>query len=159
MNKLRNAILYFGLLLLSSVSLYAQPKNDDSKGWKDRIMSEKIAFLTTEANITPEEAQKFWPVYNQIWEERWASRRDVMDSFRNLDIAIKENKSSREISKLLDIYLSKIDIMNENDKKAAEKFKQILPTEKVAKIYVSEEKFRRQQIHKLHHKEPQENGK
>lgn len=159
MNKLRNTILYSALLMLASLPLYSQPKNDDSKGWKDRIMSEKIAFLTTEAKITPEEAQKFWPVYNQIWEERWASRRDVMDSFRKLDTAIKENKSSKEISKLLDIYLSKIDIMNENDKKAAEKFKQILPTEKVAKIYVSEEKFRRQQIHKLHHKDQKENGK
>lgn len=159
MNKLSNTVLYTVLLFFSSVPVFAQPQNDDGKGWKDRIMSEKIAFLTTEANITPEEAQKFWPVYNQIWEERWAARRDVMESFRKLDIAIKENKGSKEISRLLDIYLAKIDIMTENDKKAAERFKQILPTEKVARIYVSEEKFRRQQIHKLHHREQHENRK
>ena len=34
--------------------------------WKERIMSEKIAFLTVEVGLTPEEAQVFWPVYNQV---------------------------------------------------------------------------------------------
>lgn len=160
MNKIGiSLIIYIGILLISSISLHAQPPKDNDKGWKERIMSEKIAFLTTEADITPEEAQKFWPVYNQIWEERWQSRHEVMDCFRKLDTAIKDKKSSKEISALLDLYLAKIDQMNEKDRKAAERFKQILPTEKVAKIYVSEEKFRRQQIHKLHHQEQSKNGK
>ena len=159
MNKTIISFTYLAILFMSSISLYAQPSKGDDKGWKERIMSEKIAFLTTEAKITPEQAQKFWPVYNQIWEERWQSRHEVMECFSKLDKAIKENKSPKEISALLDLYLSKIDEMNEKDREAANRFKQILPTEKVAKIYVSEEKFRRQQIHKLHHQEQKENGK
>lgn len=142
-----------GLFLTAHFILIAQDTNNDGKSWKERIMSEKIAFLTTEAKITPEEAQKFWPVYNQIWEERWEARHDAMKHFQNLDNAIKENRPAKEISSLLDIYLSSIDRMTELDSKAAGRFKEVLPAEKVARIYVSEEKFRRQQIHKLHHNE------
>ena len=38
---------------------------DAGEDWKEKIQSEKIAFLTTEIGLTPEEAQAFWPVYNQ----------------------------------------------------------------------------------------------
>src|SRR5690606_24544201 len=35
----------------------------------ERIESEKIAFITKELNLTPSEAQKFFPVYNQYHRE------------------------------------------------------------------------------------------
>ena len=41
------------LLVTSVLSTQAQNKED----WKERMMSEKIAFLTAELNITPQEAQ------------------------------------------------------------------------------------------------------
>ena len=36
------------------------------------------------------------------------------------------------------------------DNGSADRFMKVLPVEKVAKLYLAEEKFRRQQIHKLH---------
>ena len=38
--------------------------------WKEKMMSERVAFLTMEMNLTPEEAQVFWPIYNQIHTEK-----------------------------------------------------------------------------------------
>jgi len=35
----------------------------------ERIEAEKIAFITKELNLTPSEAQKFFPVYNQYYKE------------------------------------------------------------------------------------------
>ena len=35
----------------------------------ERIEAEKIAFITKELNLTPSEAQKFFPVYNQYHRE------------------------------------------------------------------------------------------
>jgi len=35
----------------------------------ERIEAEKIAFITKELNLTPSEAQKFFPVYNQYFTE------------------------------------------------------------------------------------------
>ena len=35
----------------------------------EKIQSLKIAFITQKLQLTPDEAQKFWPVYNQYDNE------------------------------------------------------------------------------------------
>src|SRR5690606_29250594 len=61
----------------------------------ERIEAEKVAFITKELNLTPSEAQKFFPVYNQyhreifkLMQERRSTRR--LDSKSQL-----ENKKIR----------------------------------------------------------------
>ena len=119
-------------------------------------MSEKIAFLTMEMNITPEEAQVFWPVYNQIENEKDAALEEVIRSYKALNTAVEQNK---DVEKCLEAYMAAQEKLREIDSEASEKYKAVLPVEKVAKLYVAEEKFRRQQIRKLHggHKEGKAN--
>ena len=122
-------------------------RNED---WKQKFMSEKIAFLTSEMQITPEEAQVFWPVYNASWETRDKYHRQVISTYRELEKAIEEQKSVKELDELLTAYLKALDGKEGLEQELCEKFKQVLPAEKVAKLYVVEEKFRREQINKLH---------
>ena len=126
----------------------AQAQNKEA--WKDRMMSEKIAFLTTEVNITPQEAQVFWPVYNQVNNEKDELMRKVFGCYKELAEAIKDNKSAKETEVLLDKYLDALEKQREVDNAMPEKYKKVLPVEKVAKLYIAEEKFRRQQINRLH---------
>ena len=136
------------MVLIGVGTAQAQQKTDD--GWKERVMSEKIAFLTMELNITPEEAQVFWPVYNKVEKEIDQARHDVIRSYKNLAEAIDAGKSSKEISTLLENYLQAKVTQDKLDNASAETYKGILPVEKVAKLFVAEEKFRRQYISKLH---------
>lgn len=119
--------------------------------WKQKLMSEKIAFLTAETAMTPEEAQIFWPVYNQIYKERDEIMHLVFKRYKALATAVKEGKSEKELGKYLEDYLNAQEMQREIDNKAGERFKKVLPVEKVAKLYVAEEKFRRSMIHKLNH--------
>lgn len=48
-------------LLLACAGLSAQPPH----GQQQRVRAMKIAFITDRMRLTPEEAQKFWPIYNQ----------------------------------------------------------------------------------------------
>lgn len=124
--------------------------------WKEKIMSEKIAFLTMEMNITPEEAQAFWPVYNQVEQEKDAALEQVIKSYKALSTAVEQNAKTE---KLLEAYLEAQKNLRKVDNEAPEKYKAVLSAEKVAKLYVAEEKFRRQHIRKLHggHKEEKSN--
>ena len=54
--------LFILLLACLTLSLNAQEKKENRK---EQIESQKIAFFTAELELTPEEAQLFWPVYNQ----------------------------------------------------------------------------------------------
>lgn len=118
-------------------------------GDPDKFRSEKIAFITTELNLTPAEAEKFWPVYNQAAEEKKVALETVIKAYKDLGKAVNDKASEAEISKLTKAYLDANSAFQTIDNKYLKDFQSVLPAEKVAKLYLSEEKFRRQQIHRL----------
>jgi hypothetical protein len=60
-----------------STFVFAQKGNDMPGG--RNIESLKIAYITRELTLAPEEAQKFWPVYNTYTAELKAARKEQKD--------------------------------------------------------------------------------
>ena len=146
-------ILYtimISMIMLLGAAQSINAHNKPEEGWKDKMMSEKIGFITMELNITPEEAQTFWPVYNKVEKELDMSRFEVIKAYKALADAVDADKPAKEIATLLDKYLEAKTNQDKLDNSAAQTYKEVLPVEKVAKLYVAEEKFRRQYITKLH---------
>lgn len=137
------------LILAAAFTADAQP--NPQNGWKERMESVKIAFLTTEIGLTPEEAQKFWPIYNSVNEELDKAVYSTFSSYMELEKAINENKSEKEITKCLDRYLDALKSQDEIRNESVAKYRKILSDTKVAKVFVAEEKFRRQHIRMLQH--------
>jgi hypothetical protein len=52
------------LLLCFALSATAQQHPPHDKGQHERVESFRIAYITEHLKLTPEEAQRFWPVYN-----------------------------------------------------------------------------------------------
>ena len=145
------ALAAFAILSVSSVQ--AQPKKDAD--WQDKIKSEKIGFITGELNLTPEEAQSFWPVYNKIAEEKNELQKKVKEAYGALLKALKEDTASeQEINKLLDNYLAAKQSVQDAGKQDAQKYRKVLSGKKVAKLFVAEEKYRRQSIRNLAGQKP-----
>ena len=142
--------IILSFFLSSFLLTSAHAANDNQGDWKQRIMSEKIAFLTIEMGITPEEAQAFWPVYNQVDKERDEAMRKAFKAFKALEEALASDKGDKEVSKLLDDYRNALEKQGDIEKNAYQQYAKVLPVEKLAKLYVGEEKFRRQHIRKLH---------
>ena len=117
-------------------------------------MSEKIAFLTLEVGLTPEEAQVFWPVYNKVEKEKDEALANVFRAYKELSKATEEGKSGKALSDLLDKYIAAQKNLNTVENGIAEQYKSVLPVEKVVKLYLAEEKFRRNSIRKLHDGRP-----
>ena len=69
----------------------------------------------------------------------------------------RPEKEVSALMKLLDEYLNAQQKQRDIDSKAAGKYEKVLPIEKVAKVYLAEERFRRQQIHRLHRGGSQKN--
>ncbi|PIF06679.1 MAG: hypothetical protein CSA36_00340 [Draconibacterium sp.] len=131
------SIVFF--FLLYATNLTAQEKNHKNR-WQ-RFQSEKIPFLTIKLDLTPEEAQKFWPVYNEFEKERWKvqkSRRDLEMKSRNSGDKLSEN----EIISLTREYATSLKTEGELNEKYNEKFLKILPPKKVLILYKAENEFR-----------------
>ena len=146
------------LCLFASVLLFAQPQgkpdNDQRKKDWERLQAEKIAFITQELDLTPEEAQVFWPVYNQCWKEVLASHKATREAFAGIRGKQAEGLTDKEMEKKLDAYIQASTRSNQVLADWYPKFKQVLPIRKVAKLYQAEEAFQQRMINNLR-KHPQ----
>jgi hypothetical protein len=136
------SILLFTLFGLVTV---AQPHGKPSR---EKVESMKIAYLTDRLNLTPEEAQKFWPVYNKFSDELEGNRKSHRESMARARENYDE-MSDKEAEKVVDSEIifrqSELDIL----KKYHPQFKQVLPMKKVGKLYRSEEDFKRKLLDML----------
>lgn len=73
--KMKMTKLLLPLLLLLSISMFGQDKHKEKR---EQIKALKVSFLTTELNLTAEESEKFWPVYNAYEDKQWQIRHDKM---------------------------------------------------------------------------------
>jgi membrane-associated HD superfamily phosphohydrolase len=86
-------LMFFGVM----ASAVAQDdKADDEKVGGGRLEAMKIAWLTKKLNLSPEEAQKFWPVYNQYTAELQKARKDAR---ANNDDDLKTQQKMLDIRK------------------------------------------------------------
>lgn len=139
-------ILVFVLAALVSVpALFSQ---DRGCNWRDRIRSERVAFITDELSLSPAEAEKFWPVYNIYRDRKSEAQRNIREAYRALNEADRNGSVSESLIK---DYVKALDSKSGIETEALKEYQKILPAEKIAKLYLAEEKFRMQQIHRLHH--------
>ena len=61
-------IIFICFVLLSSLQVTAQENEEH----RERIKALKTAFITEGLNLSPRDAEKFWPVYNDFSEKRRA---------------------------------------------------------------------------------------
>lgn len=144
---MKRILLMLSVLILAFPNAGAQEKG--KKDWQDRWKAEKIAYLTDAMELTSSEAEKFWPIYNKCECEKKDSFKAMVNAYKALDEAINAGKDEKEINNLLDKYLESQDSGKDIERKYVAEYRKVLPSKKVAKLYIAEESFRRQQIHRL----------
>jgi hypothetical protein len=142
-----------GLLIIIQIialtGANAQSKKHKEK-W-EKFRSEKIAFLTSHLELTPQEAQKFWPVYNQMEQERWEAqklRREMGEKIRDAEETLSDKEMAALTKEFAATMQKEADIMVRYN----EKFLKILPPAKVLKLYKAENEFRMHMIKKFRDK-------
>ena len=156
MKKIYTIALTIVTLFLCAAS-FGQNRNS-GRDWHSKMKAEKIAFLTDAMDLSPAEAEKFWPVYNKMAGEQKDALTASIKAFKNLSNALKTDADDASIKTLTKLYLDANKTFQELEGKYLEDFLKVLPAKKVAKLFLSEEKFRREQIHRLgkHKKEQRE---
>ena len=136
--------LCFGLL---SLSIFAQSDTDRTSR-RDNIEAQKVAYITSKLNLTTEEAQHFWPIYNEYRSELDALRKE-RNGQRTKSDDDDQNLTDAQIDALIKSRFAgerkKIDL----DEKYYEKFKTALPISKVAAYYRAERSFKRELLDQL----------
>lgn len=108
---------------------------------REDFLANKVAFFTNALELTPQEAQVFWPLYNEFWEKRVQARREFMRILNRVNSP--ELTEKEEIEKLSDQFVLCLTKESDLMKEYYQKFKKVLPTEKAMKIFNTEEKFKK----------------
>lgn len=128
---------------------FAQPgKHEDFEKYK----AMKVSFMTEKLELSPDEAQKFWPIYNEFEKKLF----DFHRNRREMEKKIKENYDTytdeefRQISfDMVDQFRKEYELVKDYN----EKFLKVLPAKKVVMISPLENDFRFRMIRQYRDKE------
>jgi len=158
-NKFRDYFLKTRVLillsLLTTLTGMAQQKLDPQT--LELIKTKKIAFLTEQIGLTSQEAQKFWPIYNEFDKEKAA----LMDKKRELEARGDAPKSGMKEADFRQLAIEMASIHSKEGKLSEAynlKFLNILSAEKVVKLYLAETKFRATLLHDFRRSQQDKKG-
>lgn len=78
---MKNAIIYVLMFLLT---LPVMAQNEETSNYdKEKLESAKVAFITQRLDLSPEQAEKFWPAYNQHNKEKRSLMREINQLFKD----------------------------------------------------------------------------
>ena len=129
------------LLIFCFSGLYAQERGGKDPAMFEKIKADKISFFTSKLNLTPSEAQSFWPVYNEFEKKRFDIKQQIHDFERMPDEELAK-LSEAEIEKLTNNYIGSFEKEALLLKEYNKQFLKILPNKKVLMMYRTENEFR-----------------
>lgn len=91
---MKKSTTLLALLFLISINFYGQMRGQS----REKIISAKIGFISNELSLSPEQAQKFWPVYNNFRDAIYALDLQKRTIERKIDY---DNLSEEDAKKLV----------------------------------------------------------
>lgn len=149
---MKKYILFFALTILSLAGFAQRPGPGPGPGPEERreeIEAFRTAYFTRTIGLNTKEAEKFWPIYNEMQMEIQKLQKDRRSRHRGSMEDQLDQMSDAEIEKLImEEFASRqkeIDI----EKKYNEQFKTVLPMKKLALYYRAQEGFKRELVRKM----------
>lgn len=134
------------ILLMLSASVFAQSvdvePNRAGQG-KQRLKAQRVAFITERIDLTPEEAEKFWPMYNQFEKDKLAIQKKYKRQARLTEM------TDEQLEKHMEDTFTRDQEVLDLEKTYFQKFKKIIPIKKVAMFQVAEREFKRSIVNKF----------
>lgn len=134
---------HWTLLLLFSIWGMAAQAQVDTEQREARLAAFRAEVFTRVLNLTPEEAQQFWPVYNEYADKREQVQQDLRPG-KQLD-QMSDAEVEEQIRRHFDMKQRELEL----EKEAYQKLRKVLPLRKVAKLPVAEREFRESLVKKL----------
>ncbi len=139
---MKRLILISILSICSFTILNAQERRIPTKEEMfEKIKSEKISFFTSKLDLTPAEAQAFWPIYNEFEKKRFEIQHQIHD-FEKISKEKLDNLTEEEMDIMTNNYIEAFEKEASILKDYNKQFLKILSKKKVMMIYRTENDFR-----------------
>ncbi len=151
MNAIKN-IFYVLVLLAISLPSFAQeeqteqPTAERDPKAREKIEAARIGMITNKLGLTPEQAEKFWPIYREFASKR----QDIRKEFKVEQEKIKpENANPEEQKKLVDLGLNLKQKELDLEKTYSSRLLKVISAQQMLNLRTAERDFQRMIIHQL----------
>lgn len=132
---MKKFIPLFTLLMLAVLTLASAQRPET----REKIEAARIALITERLNLSPEQAQRFWPVYNEYNQKR----HDLQREFQQLRGSFDPQKASEEENrKMLEAGMKVKERQLELERTYAERMQQVISTQQLLSLRKAEDDFR-----------------
>jgi len=146
----RRIILLIIILILSPLLIKGQNPN------QERLNAYKIAFFTKRLNLTPKEAEKFWPVYNEFQDKKIQIQQERIQLNRKFNQEAA-TMSDEQLTAAGDKLMELVVMESELSVALHQQLKGILPPAKILRLYQAENQYRQQLLNELQQRKQQMN--
>ena len=131
-----------------ALTTWAQPATK-----RDKIEALRVSFISSKVTLTNQEAQLFWPLYNEYNDKQDNIKKSFRQQF------IKDVDFNTLTDKEAEAYLIAELVVKQKEyelsKEYYEKFKKVLPIKKIALIRRAEEDFKKELIKNIKGNSPE----
>jgi hypothetical protein len=149
---MKTTFLTLACLIVLNVIGVAQPgkggRGNDRGAVRERIKSERIAFITDRLSLTTEEAQRFWPVYNDLHKQMEDIKKEQRNSRKNLSDRLA-SMADKDVEKAMSDDLGRQQQLLDIQRKSLTDLSKILPPKKIAMLLKAERDFKMEMLRKM----------
>src|SRR5688572_4340500 len=134
----------FKLLLLMIIAVPALAQDDDlpqeaDPNVKSKIRAAHVAYITDQLALTPEEAEKFWPIYNEFLEKRKALKQAYRHRKMNPDPKKTADENDKDLVDLgFKVKQEELDL----EKDYSDRLLKVISAQKLRILPEAEKRFR-----------------
>jgi len=131
--------------MLCPLFIFSQNISEEKR---KKIESQKIAFITKALDLSSEEAQVFWPVYNDFSDEMKTirkKRKEVYSKARKNRSSLTEKEIGIIIDERLKMEQETLDLKVKYNKELQE----VISNKQISALYHAEEEFKKELLHRL----------
>ena len=145
------AVFKIIFLTLLAISAFAQddelPQPQDQKV-RDKIEAARIAYITDQLQLTPSEAEKFWPIYREFAERR----REIRQQLRDARNGNTEQTDQEAVDQQFKIKQQELDL----EKDYSGRLLKVISAQKLRSLPQAERKFRQMILDQIQRRQMQQ---
>lgn len=128
------------LLLITSATLQAQRRDKDKM---EQIKAYRTAYFTEQLDLSSQEAEKFWPIFNSFSSEmrsiRKLERKELNSKVDELGAAMTDEEANALIDKKIAFNTQRLEL----EKKLIKELGAFFPATKILLVFKAEDDFRK----------------
>lgn len=136
-------IMTFVLGVVIALSAYGQQEEQDQQQLdpkaQEKINSLRIAYLTDKLGLTPEQAEKFWPIYREFATKRMEARAELRQAKKDVD---PNNPDPKKQQALVDLQLKVKQRVLDLEKEYSGRLLKVVTAQQMLRLPNAEAEFR-----------------